>query len=292
LGGILVALLKDETHAQSRDLTEARGYLVVKSNDIIQKARFQLSLQEQKIILYLISRIKPSDEDFVHHDFSIVEFCKVCGIDHSSGGNYKAVKEAIKTLSDKSVWLLFETGVEVLVRWINKAWLSKKSGVIRLRLDDDMKPYLLQLRERFTQYELLYTLAMRSQYSIRLYELLKSYEYKGGWLFEIDELKQLLSAEKYTRFPDFKRYILDTALREINDLSDLIVSYEIIKVGRKYGKVEFEIKRKEDMEERLKTWARIDEAINPAQFSLFKKAYSELYGESSKEIHSLSSEEE
>lgn len=287
-----MALLKDETHAQSRDLTEARGYLVVKSNDIIQKARFQLSLQEQKIILYLISRIKPSDEDFVHHDFSIVEFCKVCGIDHSSGGNYKAVKEAIKTLSDKSVWLLFETGVEVLVRWINKAWLSKKSGVIRLRLDDDMKPYLLQLRERFTQYELLYTLAMRSQYSIRLYELLKSYEYKGGWLFEIDELKQLLSAEKYTRFPDFKRYILDTALREINDLSDLIVSYEIIKVGRKYGKVEFEIKRKEDMEERLKTWARIDEAINPAQFSLFKKAYSELYGESSKEIHSLSSEEE
>ena len=261
--------IRDDSKEQYRDLMEVRTRLVVKSNDLIQKARFQLSLQEQKIILYLISKIKPDDDDFVHQDFSIIDFCKVCGIDYDNGGNYKAVKDAIKALSDKSVWLMLESGAETLVRWVNKAWINKKSGIIKMRMDDDMKPYLLQLQSRFTQYELFYTLAMRSQYSIRLYELLKSYEFKKKWTFDIDELKRLLSAENYARFPDFKRKVIDISMREINDLSDLNISYQVIKTGRKFGKIEFYISLKKDIDERMRTWARIEEAINPAQMSLF-----------------------
>jgi len=261
--------IRDESLEKYREVKEERTQLVVKSNDLIQKARFQLSVQEQKIILYLISKIKPDDKDFIHQDFSIVDFCKVCGMDYDSGKNYKNVKDTIKALSDKSVWLTLESGTETLVRWINKAWINKKSGLIKMRLDDDMKPYLLQLKARFTQYELFYTLAMRSQYSIRLYELLKSYEYRRKWTFELDELKRILSAENYTLFGNFKGKVLDIAMREINDLSDLNVSYQVIKTGRKFGKIEFSIALKRDIDERMRTWARIEEAINPAQMSLF-----------------------
>ena len=270
--------IKDCSREQRHELTGARSQLVVKSNDLIQKARFQLSLQEQKIILYLISKIKPNDEDFIHQDFSIIDFCRVCGIDYNNGKNYKNVKDTIKVLSDKSVWLLVESGTETLVRWINKAWINKKAGIIKVRLDDDMKPYLLQLQARFTQYELFYTLAMRSQYSIRVYELLKSYEYKRIWIFDIDELKCLLSAEKYNRYPDFKRYVLDISVREINDLSDLNVSYQVIKVGRKFGKLEFVISVKKDIDERVQTWARIEEILNPAQMSLFDNIQDKTHG--------------
>ncbi|MCL2593376.1 MAG: replication initiation protein, partial [Defluviitaleaceae bacterium] len=188
------------------------------------------------------------------------------------GKNYKNIKEAIKTLADKSLWLLLDSGSEALIRWINKAWINKRSEIIKIRLDDDMKPYLLQLQHRFTQYELLYTLAMRSQYSIRLYELLKSYVYRfKNKDFDIDELKLLLSAENYNRYPDFKRYVLDTALREINDLSDIAIAYEPQKDGRRYAKIIFSMRVKKEYSERIQTWARIDEIINPAQISLFDK---------------------
>ena len=111
---------------------------------------------------------------------------------------------------------------------------------------------------------------MKSQYSIRLYEILKSYEYKRKYIFDIDDLKNRLSAEHYERFPDFKRYVLNTALREISTLSDLKVDYEIIKVGRRFARLEFSITLKKDMNERLQTWANIDEIIN-----ISREAFSE-----------------
>lgn len=267
--------IKDQTKKIEMKLSEIRDYKVVKSNDLIQKSRFQLSLQEQKIILYMISKIKPDDEIFMEQEFKIIEFCRVCGIETNSGKNYKNVKDAIKALADKSVWVTLETGSETLVRLINKAWINRKSGVIKIQLDDDMKPYLLQLQERFTSYELLYTLAMKSQYSVRLYELLKSYEWRHRQTFQIEELKRILSAENYTRFPDFKRYVLDISMREINDLSDLTVTYEIVKEGRRYAKLDFSIKLKKDLDERMRTWAKIEEVINPAQMSLFERVHGE-----------------
>lgn len=254
--------IKDTTQELKNKMSQLRDYKIVKSNDLIQNSRFQLALQEQKIILYMISKVKPDDDSFIEQEFSVLEFCQVCGIEPNSGKNYKNVKDAIKTLADKSAWIMLESGTEILVRWINKAWINKNSGIVKIRLDDDMKPYLLQLQERFTQYELIYTLAMRSQYSIRLYELLKSYEYQHRKIFNLDDLKRILSAENYTRFPDFKRKVLDIALREINDLSDLNVTYEIIKEGRRYTRLEFSIRLKKDTAERLQTWTRIDEVIH------------------------------
>ena len=125
-----------------------------------------------------------------------------------------------------------------------------------------MKPYLLQLKERYTQYELLYTLAMRSQYSIRIYELLKSYECQRGKIFDIDELKKILFAEKYKLFGDFKRKVLNIAMREINELSDISVTYGVIKESRRFAKIEFIIKTKKNLDEKMTTWVKIDETIN------------------------------
>ena len=134
---------------------ELRNKTVVKANQLIQKSRFNLSLQQQKIVLYLISQITPYDEDFKLYEFSIVEFCKVCGIDETNGKNYRDLKQAIKEIADKSVWIEIAEDEETIVRWIEKPYINKKDGVIKIRLDNDMKPFLLQLKENFTQYELL-----------------------------------------------------------------------------------------------------------------------------------------
>jgi plasmid replication initiation protein len=256
--------MKKDTNDKKNDtetFLEVKNYKVVKSNELIQKSRFNLNVQEQKIILYLISKIKPEDLNLKEYNFKITDFCRVCGLSDDSGGNYKYIKDTIKTLSDKSVWI--EMGkTEKLLRWIYTAEISQQSGLIIIRISDDVKPYLLQLKEKFTQYELLYTLAMKSQYSIRLYEILKSYEYRHGQTFRIDELKKKLNAENYERYADFKRKVLDISMREINELSDLTVTYSVQKEGRKFNKINFSIRLKKNIDERLKTWQQIDLKLN------------------------------
>ncbi|MCL2375374.1 MAG: replication initiation protein [Firmicutes bacterium] len=233
--------IKDKTSDKKFELDIARSHTVVKANDLIQKSRFSLSTQEQKIVLFLISKIKPDDKELREYDFEIMEFCKLCGIDHDSGGNYQSLKNAIKKLSDKSLWVKKDTGAEVLLRWVQGAEVHPKSGTITLRLSEEMKPHLLELKKQFTQYELIHTLAMRSQYAIRLYELLKSYEYRKKWVVDIDELKRLLTAENYTTFKDFRVRVIEIALREINTLTDINIEYEAIKKGRRFAEIEFKI---------------------------------------------------
>lgn len=239
-----------------------REYKIVKSNDLIQKSRFSLSMTEQKIVLYLISKIKPNDLELKEQVFEIAEFCRICGIDWNNGNNYARIKKILKDLRDKSFWIKLDNGMETTMAWIDHVTIGEKSGKVILKIDDRLKPYLLQLKKQFTQYEVLYILAMKSRYSIRLYELLRSYEYQRNVIFEIEELKRLLDAEKYTRFPDFKRYVLDIAMREINDVSDMNIDYICIKEGRKYAKIEFGMKIKKEFDQTLDTWNNIFKVID------------------------------
>jgi len=244
------------------ELQEKREYKIVKRNDLIQNARYNLSAQEQKIILYLISKIKPEDTEFKLYEFQIKDFCEVCGIDTRNGGNYILLKDTIKKLSDKSMWVKLDNGKETLLRWIEKPYIDENSGMIEIKLDKDMKPYLLKLKEKFTKYSLYFTLAMKSRYSIRLYELLKSYQYKNECEFEIEQLKKMLFAETYNSFKDFRVKVLDIAMREINDYGDISVTYELERQGRKFHKIKFKMALKYDIDESIKTFKRIDRVIN------------------------------
>lgn len=239
-----------------RDLKEhylvVKDQKVVKSNDLIQKSRFDLSLQEQKIVLYLISQITPYDEEFKLYEFSIPDFCKICGIDHTSGGNYADLKKAVKEISDKSIWIQIDEDQETLLRWIEKPYLNKRSGTIKIRLDEDMKPYLLQLKKNFTSYELIFTLRFRCKYSTRLFELVSSIHYRTleeySRIYTIDELRRMMGAENYKTWQAFKERALNPAVKEINQYSNKNVAYNIIKQGRSVVGVELIVSSKDTLE--------------------------------------------
>ena len=91
-------IVKDEKRKAAEKLDKERGQLIVKRNDFIQKSRHQLSVQEQKIVLYLISKVRPQDTDFTEQEFSISEYCRFCGMDETSGKNYSDIKEAFPRL--------------------------------------------------------------------------------------------------------------------------------------------------------------------------------------------------
>jgi plasmid replication initiation protein len=243
------------------EIEKARNAIVVKSNDLIQKSRFELSTLQQKLVLFLASQIKPYDDDFYLHEFSINEFCTVCGID-DGGGNYTAIKKAIKEIADKSMWITLENGQETLVRWIEKPYINQRSGIVKIRFDKDMKPFLLQLQGSFTQYELVWTIQFKSKYSIRLYEFVKSIHYNQlesyERIFTLEELRKALGAEEvHKEWKNFKARVLDPAVNEINEYSNQTIEYLPMSKGRTVEKVWLKVSTRDFAEamksKRLKT---------------------------------------
>ena len=229
------------------EIIQARNYKVVKGNDIIQKARYDLGLAEIKAFSFIVSKIKPADAAFSEYTFTINEYCKVLGIKTNNGKNIQNVKKSLKSLVDKSFYLTLESGTETTISWLNKVWIDKGSGKIRVRLDEDLQKYVTGLYTNYTQYELLCTLPMRSTYSIRIYELLKSYAFTKHHNFELEQLKKTLGCEHYTRFPDFRRKVIEVAVKEINQYTDLEVSWRPITKGKKVIEIDFSIKQRDTL---------------------------------------------
>lgn len=245
--------MKTNSENAGERVSEERSYQVVKSNEFIQKSRFNLSMYEQKIVLYIISKIKPEDKELREQEFRIVDFCRLCGLDDENGKNYQNLKVVLKAIHDKSMWLKDSTGSETLLSWFDSVTLSPGTGSLTLRINESMSPHLLNLKQKFTKFELLFTLAMKSQYSIRLYEILKSYEYLGHKKFDLDMLKEQLCAEKYIYFSNFDEKVLKIAVREINEVSDIKVSYTPIREGKKYKFIDVDISLKKDYNQRIDT---------------------------------------
>ena len=225
-----------------------RNQFVVKSNDLIQKSRYSFNLEAQRIILFAISKIKPQDTVNEWYEFSVSDICHACGIIDNSGANYILIKNYLKELRDKSWYIDMPDGTSTTVSWLDKVKINQGSGTVQVRFDEDLSNYLFDLRRRYTQYKLDTVLCFKSKYSIRLYELMKSYLMRDTLInnaekdidFALDDLKKRLDAETYDRYADFKRKVLATAIREINRFSDdMAIAYEEITSGKKVEKILF-----------------------------------------------------
>ena len=241
---------------EKKDLLDLQCSWIYKANDLIQKSRYSLSVQQQKIVLFLISRTNPYSTEFKSIKFSIQEFCKVCGIDYESGKHYAVIKEHIKQIADKSWWIKNESGRKTLFRWIEKPYIDENSGTIEIRFDDDLKPFLLQLKENYTRLNLEDTLLFKSKYSIRLFELLESFRYykleQFEKVFELEELKIILDCANYKQFKDFNTRVLKPAVLEINKYTYLNISYEYVKERQKIIGIKMKMDVK-SFEENMKT---------------------------------------
>ena len=245
-----------------------RELSVYKSDEMIQKARFDLTKQEQKSILYAISKIKPDDTHLKEYDFDIKDFYRLCGIEKDT---YTVLKGILEKLSDRGWWLTMPDGSESRVRWFDVCRVNKNSGTVTIGFHKDMMPFLLQVAEQgkfFTSYNLKYVLPMKSKHSPRLYEILKSYQKNNlHWFFDIDKLKKLMGCESYKNFTDFNRFVLKPAVKEINEFSDLSIVYKEQREGRRVSRVIFYMDGKTD-KELLETWHHIQEDLD-GQVDLF-----------------------
>ena len=243
---------------------------VAKANQLIRNTRYNLTAQQQKIILYAISAIKPGDDPRTWYEFDISDFCKAVGLELDTGGAYyRLIKKDLLELTKYGVWMEREDGSQVTVRWLDKAQIIPLIGTVSLRFDEDLHPYLFNLSRNYTQYQLKSALAFSSKYGIRLYEVLRSYYGQR----DIDSLaireinftqKQIrdmfLTEGKYQRWPDFETRALKPAVEDINRYSDeMHVEYEKIRQGHTIGLITFIIT---PPSHRLRIRKRRDDKLN------------------------------
>ena len=219
-----------------------KNYLVTKSNYFIMNSSYDLSLEEQKLILTLASMVQPEDEEFKTYNLRISDFMQLLGVENQS--KYTEIPKMTKELM-KKVFEIEESNRIVQIAWLSSVTYEKGSGCVELEFSPRLKPYMLKLNNMFTQYKLSNILSMKSKYSPRIYEILKCNEFKKQGFIEItiDELRILLKAEKiYPLYADFKRYIILQTQKELKKLSDISFDFEEIKTGRKITSIRFYIK--------------------------------------------------
>lgn len=229
-----------------RVITMVKDELVVKSNKLIE-ASYRLTLAEQRIVLFAISEAQRTNKGLIADDFitiSAKDYAKMYSILENLA--YIQLREGGKTLFDRRVTfhdIYSKTGKK---RATEVRWLSA-DGIIQIRFAQDMIPYITKLEEQFTRYKLEKIAGMSSPYAIRLYELLMQWGSVGKRDIELKWLKKILVVEEeYPRLFDLKKRVIDVAVTQINQHSDINVNYDQRKTGRNVTHLLFTFAKKEE----------------------------------------------
>lgn len=225
-----------------KELNQSRDAIVVKSNTLIRNSRFTLSNQQIKIMNYIISQIDKEDNDLKEYEFSVKTFAALANIDYTyEVSSIEYLKESLKRLSDKSLWLPINENETALVRWIENPIYNAKTDTFRIKINPYLKPYLIALKANFTKIQLRTTLSLRSKYAQIIYELMLSYKYKGEITLTLDKLRDITNTtDKYPRYSNWKQKVLETAISELIN-SEIYISYKEIKQRNKVVAIHFKI---------------------------------------------------
>lgn len=218
-------------------------YYVVEANDLITKARHDLTARELKIMDFIISKIKPDDDEFITVKTSMYELTNVLNLKRS-GTTYSDLAKNLDSLGTKRV--IIYNNIERSITQTSWVMQSKywENGRVELLLSKDLSPYLLGLKNNYTQYLLLDTVKLRSKYSILLYKLMRECDKDGSNSIAIlqgtpDEFKEWLGAPKSYEYKDLKKNVLKKAIEEINiKIDDMDLEIFQARYNRKVVQVE------------------------------------------------------
>lgn len=239
--------------------------LIVKSNKLVE-ASYKLSQAEFNLLNIVFTQLNDGKEgntgNWMFADFKVTasEYSQIYNVDISTA--YEDLQRASQNLFQR--YFKYENGLDknpkyveiVESRWVSKIKYSKQGGYVTVVLTDDVLDMVGMLKERFTQYYLQHTVGFTSIYAKRLYEMIVRWRgmgKKSPKISVIDLRYQLgIDDNQYTLMADFKKRVLDTAMQQINDHSNITASYEQIKKGRSIIAFTFAFKDKKVIEGKSK----------------------------------------
>ncbi len=225
--------------------------IVVKDNALIN-ASYNLDLVEQRLILLAIVEARESGKGInandpltVHAESYINQF----GVHRNTA--YQALKDACDDLFARqfSYQSLSEKGniINHKSRWVSEVAYIDNEAVVRLIFAPAIVPLITRLEEQFTKYEIQQISNLTSAYAVRLYEILIAWRSTGKTpLITMYDFRQKIGVleTEYKRMYDFKKYVLDIALKQVNEHTDITVKVEQHKTGRSITGFSFSFKQK------------------------------------------------
>lgn len=213
---------------------------VVKHNDL-NDASYKLSFDERRLILSAVALLNPKENNLLDVKVHASEWAEQWGIDEKSA--YKQLKEARTSLFERKITLRSK-GRGRDIRWVYDAEYVDDEGYVILKFSPTVAPYLCQLQSHFTSYRLAEISSFKSNYTIRLYEMMMQYLSKktnSGWYDDsVDDLRRVFGVENsYPEWFEFKRSVIVVAVKEINLKSNYTIRFETKRKGRKISRVTF-----------------------------------------------------
>ncbi len=208
--------------------------LVVKDNRLIQ-ASYVLGVAEQRMMLLAIVGARETGLGIDSTTLLTVraeDYARHFGVTRQAA--YMALQDAVETLFNRRATVdVYDSRKDrmrlMTVRWVTAMDYNESEASVTLRFGHEVVPLVTRLEEQFTSYELQQIAGLTSSYAIRLYEMLMMWKVAGKTpVFEIQQFRiQLgLDTNVYQRIEAFKRRVLDLAVSQINEHTDIVASYE------------------------------------------------------------------
>jgi len=231
---------------------QEKNMLIVKDNALIN-ASYNLELVEQRLILLAIIEARENGKGINANDPLTVHastYIQTFNVEKHSA--YTSLKEACKSLfarqfsyeeANKNGNLTHYTS-----RWVSKIGYTKNEATVEIIFAPDVVPLITRLEEHFTSYELEQVAQLQSKYATRLYEILIAWRSTGKTpKISIDEFRKQIGVldSEYKIISNFKLRVLEPSLKQINEQTDITVSYEQHKAGRTITGFSFRFKQKQ-----------------------------------------------
>ena len=225
--------------------------LVVKDNSLIN-ASYSLGLVEQRIMLLAIVEARETGQGIDTDTFLEVHAQHYADrFDIDVNNAYAMLSEATQSLFNRQVTYTVHDEKrnkpeKRVVRWVSGISYVEGAGVVKLRFAPEVVPLITRLEKNFTSYELEQVKNLNT-YATRLYEILVSWRSIGKVTITLKELRNNLGLiDEYSRLEAFKRRVLDLALNQINEHTDITADYDQHKQGRVVTGFTFKFKMKKD----------------------------------------------
>lgn len=200
-------------------------YYVVTANDLI-KGKQKMTLREAQLLYITMSQVVKEDKDFKTYSVAVSELASFMGI--GPNALYRDLENICTSLLKRVVKIYVQDANNPSERkWKAFQWISAaeyENGKLTIKLNDELKPFLIELVSHYSQILLGTLCSFNSYYAARLYQYIvceigeHPRNPKDEWTFTCEELRDFFQIEKneYARNYDLVRKTIKVALDELN----------------------------------------------------------------------------
>lgn len=226
---------------------EKRKEVVTLANAVVQSAQ-QLTLSQKRLVMLAVARLNPRSKVLPEKPLKITaqDFAEAFNI--PSSDSYKELKRASDGILARHITRTRPHKYGPIVErysWLSRADYATGEGWVSIKFNSEIAPYLVDIRNKFTSYQLSQASSLRSLYSWRILEHFQMHSDKGWWQIPLADFHTAMETPQsyQDNFAQTRRWVIETALDELREKDGWSVSWRPIKRGRKVDALRFDFQR-------------------------------------------------